>query len=634
MAVKAVNAEAALQEFDTKEQALVDAFAKLYGYQLRRMDLQERLAVLYALCHPADDVDAFDKKWCDPKRGSVKTMIPPRTVGTDASDSMVVDGICTKTVFINTLPTEISSGLLSDLAAVSSRMVLSITYRPIDSKIGYQASAHRVRENTEVKTVAVRDTVLDRKNKRTRKEEIVLSENENEYFNRAALKLFTDARAHGHPVLMTSMVITLYADNMDDLERDYTLLRLSASKYACQIKSADLQQREAFVSVLPLCNTKINVYRTFALNQMVSMQPLSVNAMFERIKTVQGLNAINDNLVLLDRSNYLAGMICGTGHAGKSFACRREMLNALMTTNDEVIVLSATSEYADFVETLGGKTYPAVTPDPFAHDVNYNLVDDYEQLLATYLEAFITIRTGAYQSPDNTPVSVAFKALSEDDRQMVMDEIKAEAGKLAKYRDLPTARDHALNGADADEFKWFLKAVDGYDASTLDLGDERVKQITFVNATELLVMLDALWDYSVRRKKQNKNVWIFVDAVDDLIYSVAGSDYLVALIERIKNLYVPLTLVVQRAAHIVSNVEANIEFDYLLGKLDYYKLFSLGPVERKMLSERLNIPQTLLPYVTDREPGDGVIITPAANIAFSDRLFKCVIEKDKNDCEA
>ena len=85
-------------------------------------------------------------------------------------------------------------------------------------------------------------------------------------------------------------------------------------------------------------------------------------------------------------------------------------------------------------------------------------------------------------------------------------------------------------------------------------------------------------------------------------------------------LKIPITLVIQDAVHIVTNQKAVVEFDYLLNKICCFKLLSLGPVERKKFIERLNIPQLLIPYMVDRGPGEGVLITPSANIAFNDRF--------------
>ena len=47
----------------------------------------------------------------------------------------------------------------------------------------------------------------------------------------------------------------------------------------------------------------------------------------------------------------------------------------------------------------------------------------------------------------------------------------------------------------------------------------------------------------------------------------------------------------------------------------------MGVIERKIFKDKLNISSAILPYIIDREPGEGIIITPTSNIAFNDRFL-------------
>ena len=83
-----------------------------------------------------------------------------------------------------------------------------------------------------------------------------------------------------------------------------------------------------------------------------------------------------------------------------------------------------------------------------------------------------------------------------------------------------------------------------------------------------------------------------------------------------------MTFVLDDSVHVVTDPDASIEFDYFLGKVQFFRLHSQGPIERKRYEERLNISRTLIPYMADREPGEGVLITPSLNVAFTDRFDK------------
>ena len=152
------------------------------------------------------------------------------------------------------------------------------------------------------------------------------------------------------------------------------------------------------------------------------------------------------------------------------------------------------------------------------------------------------------------------------------------------------------------------------------LPENRLKVIHFENEMDMIIKLSYFLDYAIRMKKKNRNVWLFVDGVDELLYSTTGSDFAIALLDRTEKLHIPVTFVIDDAVHIFSNQDDSIEFDYLLNKMNYFKLLGLGPIERKQFIDKLNIADSLIPYITDREPGEGIIITSTQNIPFTDRI--------------
>ena len=171
------------------------------------------------------------------------------------------------------------------------------------------------------------------------------------------------------------------------------------------------------------------------------------------------------------------------------------------------------------------------------------------------------------------------------------------------------------------EMPMFVQSMESFSFRSDHLaGNRRFIVLGCNHEEQLLVNLDYLWNFAVTSRKKNRNVWIFVDSVDELLYSVTGSDYLQGVLERAEMLRVPLTIVLQDTVHIVTDRKASLEFDDLLTKIRFFKLLSLGPIERKRFVERLNISDQLIPYFVERGPGEGILVTPSANVAFSDRL--------------
>ena len=614
----------AITKFKELEQPLISGFKSLYNHTARLLTLDERLEVLYDIYHPDIDSPPFGSVVSDNgfsleamkrRKLTTKDVIAPSLYDTNHRDYFRLDNKYGRMLFINSIPVNVNDSLLSDLISISSNSMLSVTYQPIDAKFGFNAAANLVNSNTAVHHVPIRDTIEDRKKHRTERIETMITEDENAYFNKSALSMFTDSTSKDQPAILATFVIALFSDSLEDLERDTTLLKISASKYTCPIKTLDFQQHEGFVSILPLGGVKVDIPRTFNISRLSKLLPLNIQSLFDKEVTLQGLNEINDNFVLIDRKNYPIGLIAGTSTSGKTFAMKREILNTLMSTDDYVVVVAphdkavTPTDYTDFIKDLDGVTHETVLTDLFSTDKNYALTSSRETLKQLFLEAFITLKLDFHKS----------KRLTSDELQETYDEVNKEAVALAPYDDYATAVTYTRQHG--NEFKLFNKAIQTYTPTSHYPAMNARLNLMYANTpVELLLQIDYLWNCAIAMKKQDRNLWIYVDGIDEFMYSPACNDYLISLLDKCKTLKVPFTMVVQDSAKIIANNTANIEFDYLLEKADYFKLLSQGVKERKRYIEKLNIPQPLVPYITDVEPGEGIIITPSDNISFNDRF--------------
>lgn len=620
LSTRADTPEDAFGVFEAADSWIRELFVSLYGYRARAMDLTERLKLLYDIYHPEQDAPAFGSKVDFDGKGfsiasmqrmktSTKEVIGPACYECRSRDYLKIGSHYVRMFFINSLPASVPDSILNDLASVSANSILSISYEPMDATLGFDVAARLVRENTSIKEIPIRDTVADRKSHRTRRQEDTKRDTEEEYFNKAALGLFTHARAREEPAMQVSFLIALYAEQLEDLERDSKLLKLSAAKYVCQIRCLDLQQNEAFQSVLPLNNMKINVKRVFTIEQLAALQPLDIRSAFERVRTFYGLNAINDNLIFMDRGNYVTAMIAGVECAGKTFALKREVVNTLISTVDDVVILTGyPEEYRSFAQETDGHIYADFRPDIFSKDRNYNLNEDRRVFQKIFLEAYLALAHDYHK-----------KRILPEELKAFYEQVEREAEGLCGFECMSDALGFAKDHPADVRFFVSSLAQSGFHSDQF-IPRSRLSIMGFDSDVELLERLDSIWNHAVEGKKKNKTVWIFVDGIDPLIYATPGSDYLISLLDKAEKLKVPITLVVQDAVHILTDENAMIELDYLIGAVKCFKLLSMGPIERKHFVERLNITQQLIPYFVDRGPGEGIIITPSANIAFNDRF--------------
>ena len=598
------EAEELFEELSTMISAKVES---IQGFKVYPMSLLERLELIHDIFNPEID-SVFDKSLF--KQLSTKEMVVPSLYDKKNRNYLGVGKQYVRMFFINNIPSENTDTILNDLLSVSNNSILSIGYQPLDSMIGYTAAKRVIRENTEVEEIPVRRTIEDRKLKRVKKVENIIDECEKDSFTRSAIDILRDSAAKEEPVIQASFIVGLYAESLEELERDTKMLKLSASKYSCQIKTCDYMQDKAFQSVLPLGETKIDVSRVFNISRISRILTININCTKSTKPMLEGLNAINDNMVFIDRNKYQIAMITGGSEYGKNYSLKREVVNTLLSTDSSVVIVTAKSEkYKKLTETFDCKIFKGIMADLFDHDEDYGLDIDYKKARAIFLEAFVTAKDGFYN-----------RRLMKEELKEYYKKIETDVGLVNEMHDFTMALDYLdMNPRRCELFR---RAIGDYIVnSTLPtLDDSRFNIVETGDFAEYLTTIDYLWSQSIKLKKNCKNLCIFLDGVDEFLKSETTSDYLISILDRCERLKVPVTMALEEPVKIVTDEDAVLELEYLLKKISLFKILSMGPIERKYFVEKLGIPKILVPYITDREPKEGIIISPSLNIAFNDHF--------------
>jgi len=138
---------------------------------------------------------------------------------------------------------------------------------------------------------------------------------------------------------------------------------------------------------------------------------------------------------------------------------------------------------------------------------------------------------------------------------------------------------------------------------------------------DILMLMDYLWNEMISDRKESRGSWIFIEAVDGLLKNKFCARYLMKYLQQCSAFRTVVTVAVQDAVGLAGNVEQSVALEELVGGCGYVKLLNLGPMERKKLAEVLNLPNALIPYVTNVEPSKGLILTSASNVPFDDNFL-------------
>ncbi len=168
-----------------------------------------------------------------------------------------------------------------------------------------------------------------------------------------------DAIAAGFNKLFDSSIIaTIFAYSMDELDKYTELLSSEMSKNLIDIKPTWAMQDEAFRSNMPYCDNKMTKSHTFDRRAMSTVFPFFTSEVGHENGIPLGFNKQTGLPILYDNfssklTNYNM-VIFGKSGAGKSVTIKTITARSAVLMGIESLALDAEGEYAVVAEALGG----------------------------------------------------------------------------------------------------------------------------------------------------------------------------------------------------------------------------------------------------------------------------------------
>ena len=155
-----------------------------------------------------------------------------------------------------------------------------------------------------------------------------------------------------------SIVSTLFAYSLEDLNKFTNLLSTEMSKSLVGIKSAWAMQEEGFKSNLPLMEDKIKRVHTFDRRSMATVFPFTTSEVGHPTGVPLGFNKQTGTPILFDNfhsslTNYNMVIFAKSG-AGKSVTMKTLISRSSVLMGIENLALDAEGEYTIVAESLGG----------------------------------------------------------------------------------------------------------------------------------------------------------------------------------------------------------------------------------------------------------------------------------------
>ena len=336
---------------DHLQNDILNNFRRL-GVSAKILDGKERLHVMHDMFHMGGE-SKFRFDWKDlPKSGlSAKDFIAPSAFAFNTRTCQI-GGMHGAMSFLAITASDLSDQLLKDFLGMETSQIVTMHVRSVD-------------QNKAIKTVKRTITELDRNKIEEQKKavragyDIDILPSDLATYGRDAKNLLKELQSQNERMFLLTFLILNTGRTPQELETTVFQAASIAQKHNCQLVRLDWQQEQGLMSSLPLAHNMVETERALTTSSTAIFIPFTTQELYQSGEGAlyYGLNALSNNLIMVDRKRLKNpnGLILGTPGSGKSFAAKREITNAFLSTGDDIIVCDPEAEYAALVERLKGQ---------------------------------------------------------------------------------------------------------------------------------------------------------------------------------------------------------------------------------------------------------------------------------------
>ena len=607
------------------ETDLMNNFKKL-GVGAKTLNGRERLALMHRIFHVGEsDRFLFDWEWLTPTGLTVKDFIAPSSFHFPNGKRFEMGSTFGAVSFLSIDAAEISDALLADFLNMESSQVVTM-------------HLHSVDQNDAIKTVKHTITELDRSKIEEQKKavragyDMDIIPSDLATFGRDAKALLKELQSQNERMFLLTFLIMNTGKTQEELENNVFQAKSIAQKHNCNLVRLDFQQEQGLMSSLPLANNLVDVERGMTTSSTAILVPFTTQELFQSGKEslYYGLNALSNNLIMVDRKllKNPNGLILGTPGSGKSFAAKREIANAFLVTDDDVIICDPESEYSPLVDRFGGQVI-RISPtssqyvNPMDINANYSDDDNPVALKADFILSLCELIVGGKEGLQPIEKTVIDRCIHqiyqryfEDPRPERMPLLEDLYNELLKQGE--------------EEARHVATALEIYVTGSLSVFNHR----TNVNVTNrlvcydikdlgkqlkkigMLVVQDQVWGRVTENRSLGKSTRYYMDEMHLLLREDQTAAYTVEIWKRFRKWGGIPTGITQNVKDLLSSKEVENIFE----NSDFIYMLNQAVGDRQILAKQLNISPYQLSYVTHSGAGEGLIFYGNVILPFIDRF--------------
>ena len=621
--VEADNLNAAKARLARIETDILNNF-KVLGAAARPMTGYERLEALHSVFHPGGEPFRFSWDWLTPSGLATKDFIAPSSFRFGEGRYFRMGRKIGAVSFLEILAPELNDRMLADILDLETGIVVNLHIKSID-------------QTEAIKTIKRKITDLDKMKIEEQKKavrsgyDMDIIPSDLAMFGGEAKNLLQDLQSRNERMFLLTFLVVNMADTKRKLENDIFAAAGIAQKYNCALTRLDYQQEAGLMSSVPLGVNLIPIQRGLTTSSTAIFIPFITQELFQQGAALYyGLNALSSNMILCDRKRLKNpnGLILGTPGSGKSFAAKREITNAFLITDDDIIICDPEAEYYPLVRRLHGQVIcisPTSTQyvNPMDINLNYSEDDNPLALKSDFLLSLCELVIGGKEGLMPVEKTVIDRSVRNVYRPFLA------APDPAKMPILGDLYDELLRQPEPEAAR-VAAALELYVSGSLNVFNHRtnvelsnrlvcfdIKQLgKQLKKLGMLVVQDQVWNRVTINRAEKKSTRYYMDEFHLLLKEEQTAAYSVEIWKRFRKWGGIPTAITQNVKDLLSSREVENIFE----NSDFVLMLNQAQGDREILARQLNISPQQMKYVTHTEAGEGLIFYGNVVLPFLDRF--------------
>ena len=321
-------------------------------------------------------------------------------------------------------------------------------------------------------------------------------------------------------------------------------------------------------------------------------------------------------------------------NSGKSFSAKREITNAFLVTQDDIIVCDPEAEYYPLVQRLNGQTI-RLSPtgkgadgkpqylNPMDINLNYSEGDTPIALKSDFILSLCELIMGGKNGLEAVEKTLIDRAVINVYRAYLAD---------PKPENMPILGDlyDEIKRQPEKEAQRIASALELYVHGSLNIFNHRtnvdihnrlvcfdIKELgTQLKKIGMLIVQDQVWNRVTLNRSAGKATRYYIDEFHLLLKEEQTAAYSVEIWKRFRKWGGIPTGITQN----VKDLLASREIENIFENSDFVYMLNQAQGDREILAKQFNISQQQLTYVTHSEAGEGLIFYGNVVLPFIDHF--------------